>query len=119
MLLPRVRRTGRVFAVALLLWTAVDLLDRRTCLNHADVNGVPSPAAPMTLGTSGAPTEPGHGHGAPAGHAGDCFCCSAFVDVQAPFLLVIASSTLWLEPPAAPHYVSVARPHLYRPPIAA
>lgn len=119
MFLRKVRRIGRVFAIALLAWTAVDLLDRGACQNHGVM---PVAVAPGAACVTAAAAGPGHGHqepGALAGHAGDCFCCSPFVDVRTPFHLSISSATVWLEPPGSPMYTSVTRAHLYRPPIAA
>lgn len=119
MFLRKVRRIGRVFAIALLAWTAVDLLDRGACQNHGAMPAAVLPGAP---GLASAGAAPGHGHDAPgamAGHADDCFCCSPFVDVRAPFHLAVASSGVWLEPQGSPVYTSVTQAHLYRPPIAA
>ncbi len=119
MFLRKVRRIGRVFAIALLAWTAVDLLDRGACQNHGTLTAAVLPGAP---GIASDAPAPGHGHDAPgalAGHAGDCFCCSPFVDVRTPFHLSVTSSGVWVEPQGSPGYASVTQAHLYRPPIAA
>ncbi len=120
MFLRKVRRIGRVFAIALLAWTAVDLLDRSACQNHGVLPAAVAPGAAASLAAEGSGAVPGHdGPAVPAGHAGDCFCCSPFVDVRAPFHLSVTSVGVWLQPPASPLYASVTRTHLYRPPIAA
>ena len=116
MFLRKVRRIGRVFAVALLVWTAVDLLDRRACQNHPELL-MPAAAAAASV-ASPADTHEHRHDGPPPGHAGDCFCCSAFVDVQMPFALELTYSVLWLEPTATHDYISVTPAHIYRPPIA-
>jgi hypothetical protein len=119
MFLRKVRRIGRVFAIALLAWTAVDLLDRSACQNHGVLPAAAAPAAAGWFAEGGAPA---HGHGEPgalAGHAGDCFCCSPFVDVRTPFHLSVASTGVWFEPQGSPVFASVTQAHLYRPPIAA
>ena len=113
MVFERARRIGRVFAVALLAWTAVDVLDYGACANHQ--HGF-APCAPRTV--SGA--APAHEHGPsspPEGHAGDCFCCSPYVDVQTPFHVTLQYSVAWPIPPDA-----VARPLIgaspwYHPPL--
>lgn len=118
MFLRKVRRIGRVFAIALLAWTAVDLLDRGACQSHGVMPVAVARGATGCLVADDA--GPAHGHddpGALAGHVGDCFCCSPFVDIKTPFHLAVASSGVWLEPQSSPLYVSVTRPHLYRPPI--
>jgi hypothetical protein len=118
MFLGRVRRIGRVFAVILLAWTAVDLIDRRACQNHPHWLPVAAPAA-AHVGAAGDPLAPAHDHRDPmAGHLGDCFCCSSFVDVRLPFELTIAASVAWLDASPLHTYASVSAPHLYRPPIA-
>lgn len=120
MFLRKVRRIGRVFAIALLAWTAVDLLDHRVCVNHAALPELASPAASVLLTAPGGGHAPGHGHhGPPDGHAGDCFCCSAFVDVKTPFQLSVTSTGVWLDAAISTTYQSATPTHLYRPPIAA
>jgi hypothetical protein len=119
MFLRKARRIGRIFAVTLLVWTAVDLLDYRACENHGELPAAVSPTAMALLASGGAgPTDQGH-PGPLEGHAGDCFCCSAFVDVKTPFLLSFSETGVWLQPPDSPVYTSIPLSHLYRPPIAA
>lgn len=120
MLLRKVRSVAPLFALVLLAWTAVDLLDRHACQNEAPLPAAASGSERWDLSSPPDDHEGGGAHGAPlAGHAGDCFCCSAFVDVKAPFDLFASSAAMPLVAVSAPHYVSVVQPHLYRPPIAA
>ena len=119
MFLRKARQIGRIFAVVLLVWTAVDLLDYRACQNHGALPWGASPSSLTSLADAGA-GFPGRGHSGPIeGHAGDCFCCSAFVDVKTPFHLLFSAAGVWLQPPGSPVYASIARSQLYRPPIAA
>jgi len=112
MVFDRVRRIGRVFAVALLVWTAVDVLDYGACANHRDF--------PLCAPLSVSCTAPVHGDGPMGpmdGHAGDCFCCSPYVDVQAPFHVTLRYTVAW-----SLAVETVARPlfgasRLYHPPI--
>jgi len=114
MVFDRARRIGRVFAVALLVWTAVDVLDYGVCANHQD----PFPVcAPLSV-SGAAPAGPGCPAGPFHGHAGDCFCCSPYVDVQTPFHVTLNYTVKWALSPEA-----VARPvfgaaRLYHPPLA-
>jgi hypothetical protein len=114
MVFERARRIGRVFAVALLAWTAVDVLDYGVCANHRD----PFPGcAPVSVGGA-APNAPADPAGPLHDHAGDCFCCSPYVDVQAPFSVTLTYTVKWALTPEA-----VARPvfgaaRLYHPPLA-
>ena len=114
MVFQRARRIGRVFAVILLAWTAVDLFDYGACANHRD--GFPV-CAPVSV-CDAAPTDGGCPAGPMEGHAGDCFCCSPYVDVRAPFAVALRYTIAW--PLAAE---TVARPllgasRLYHPPLA-
>ncbi|RPJ85080.1 MAG: hypothetical protein EHM13_02160 [Acidobacteria bacterium] len=118
MFLRKVRRIGRLFAVVLLAWTAIDLLDRHACQNHPALPVVASSTGEAALGP---PADAGgddrHDAGFPPGHSGDCFCCSAFVDVRLPFSLTVASEYVWVEPTAVHGYSSVSLHHIFRPPI--
>ena len=116
MFLRKARRIGRVFALILLTWTAVDLLDRGACQNEHGLLVPRSSAEAPLLGGRSAPGEQ-HGDAFPPGHAGDCFCCSSFVDVKLPFALSIASAFVWVQPGPSPTYASVPLRHVFRPPI--
>ncbi len=113
MVFDRARRIGRVFAVALLIWTAVDILDYGACANHQH----PFPAcAPASVSEAG-PTSTGGPAGPLRDHLGDCFCCSPYVDVQAPFHVTLDYTVNWALTPE-----TVARPvfgaaRLYHPPL--
>ena len=109
MTLSRARRIGRVFAVALLLWTAVDLLDFGVCENNH-----------VRLGTHTQATlqSPAEQDGCGPHHCHDCFCCSPYVDVQVPFLIHVAAEAtpaVSTDPVLVP---LIAAAPLYHPPLA-
>jgi len=103
------RRLGRVFAILLLVWTTVDLIDHNVCADHA--GGVPG-AARTAVGQA-APAQ------APAiPHVDHSFCCSHTVDVQAPFHLAVTLAVVGLAPSdVTPLPFSDPR-GLYHPPLA-
>lgn len=105
---PSFRRTARLFAVVLLLWTAIDLFDFGVCVQHHGRIGAFDAAAwraPNDLGTA----EEG---------AEDCFCCSHVVDVRVPYHIALAYTVAWVlveEPASRP---ALTPPALYHPPLA-
>lgn len=70
--LLRQTRIVRAFAVALLLWTAVDLGNPTLCALDTPVNA-------RAAGTVVHATDPGRPVGVPPLHVDDCFCCSLHV----------------------------------------
>src|SRR5690348_16402644 len=90
------RRSGlaRVFAMALLLWTAVDLANANAC--SLDNEGLPGTTQASQLISAGSsttlPTD--------LAHVDDCFCCSHCVNVQG--IVVPNDAVRWspsYEPP--------------------
>ena len=106
------RNLYRVFAVALLLWTAVDLTNTRLCalededplelvagdaVMHADGTGPQGPAEPDT-------------------HVDDCFCCSRCVE---PSQTIVPGRLLFTALPnvdLAGRLPSADGPPVYHPP---
>ena len=114
MVFDRVRRIGRVFAVALLVWTAVDILDYGACANHQHL--FPS-YAPASVNAA-APATPDAPMGAPSGHSGDCFCCSPYVEVQTPFEVTLSYTVAWTLAPETVVHAVLSTSRLYHPPLA-
>lgn len=107
----RARRIGRVFAVALLLWTAADLVDFGLCENSRVSLGLYTEA---TVQAAASPEVHHHGEG----QCHDCFCCSPYVDVKAPFVIdagIEGTPAVPTDPVLLP-FVTAAR--LYHPPLA-
>ena len=87
MVFRRIRHIGRGFAIALLLWTVVDLVDHHVC----DAATPPMPTCrEASIGGRGELNGHRHTH-----TPNSCFGCSPWVDVQTPFAL-------------SPAYVSIA-----------
>jgi len=82
MVFRRIRHIGRGFAIALLLWTVVDLVDHHVCAAAA----APMPTS-RAASIDGPSEHTGHGH---THTPNSCFCCSPYVDVQTPFVLTLA-----------------------------
>ena len=114
MVFDRVRRIGRVFAVVLLSWTAGDILDYGACANHR--HGFPVDA-PVSVSCT-APAERDCPPAPMEGHAGDCFCCSSYVDVQAPFEVTLSDTLAWALAQEAVARPLVGASPLYHPPLA-
>ncbi len=103
------RRIARLFATALLLWTAADVCDYGLCSHHRD----PINAFAQTALRESSPDGPSGENG-----PGDCFCCSHVVDVRTPFRIALGYEFVWGLPDESagpPHLTPV--PH-YHPPLA-
>jgi hypothetical protein len=82
MVFRRFRRIGRGFAIALLLWTVVDLADHHVC---------DAATAPMPVSRAASVGTPGDSSGHRHSHTpNSCFGCSPCVDIQTPFALILA-----------------------------
>lgn len=105
---PAFRRAARLFAVVLLAWTAVDLLDFGVCVQHHGRIGS------FTATEWRAPNEAD----TPDEGCEDCFCCSHVVDVRTPYHIALAYTVAWV---IADHDVStppLTPTPLYHPPLA-
>jgi hypothetical protein len=103
-----VRRTGRIFALLLLVWTAVDLVDHSLC-----GRGEGGPEA----GTVALVGQPSPGHASQPSHIDHSFCCSHTVDVQTPFRIALTFDAVGLQPLEAPALPLASPDDLYHPPL--
>ena len=110
MVFPHIRRVGRVFAIVLLVWTTVDLIDHNVCVTHA----APAPGARGTvIGYSAEGPSP-----LQAPQADHSFCCSHTVDVRTPFRLALTLGVIGLAPENCPLLPFHDSSGLYHPPLA-
>jgi hypothetical protein len=84
------RRTARVFAALLLLWTAADLFGYGLCAHGDERIGA--------LADTGL-RAPSSERGCPRGGFDDCFCCSHVVDVRVPFHITLCLLRAGARPP--------------------
>jgi hypothetical protein len=106
----RIRHIGRGFAVALLLWTVVDLVDHHVC----DAANVPMPTCrAASVGVPGESTGHRHTH-----TPNSCFCCSPYVDVQTPFSLTLAYVSIDTLAELDLSLTTAYPPALFHPPLA-
>lgn len=106
---PAFRRISRLFAAALLLWTAADLFDHHLCVHDHERVGVFGETAFRAPSHDEAPVQEG---------CDDCFCCSRVIDVGRRFDLTTVEPVTWLVPDAPALAGERALSPLYHPPLA-
>ena len=109
MVFAAIRRIGRVFAIILLAWTTIDLIDHNVCAHPSiAVQG----AGATTVGQAAPPSSP------PATHVDHSFCCSHTVDVKTPFRITLTFAAVGFAPLDDPALLLNDPDDLYHPPLA-
>jgi hypothetical protein len=110
MVFRRIRRIGRGFAIALLLWTVVDLVDHHVC---------DAASAPMPMSRESRIDGPGELAGHRHTHTpNSCFGCSPYVDIQTPFALTLTYASVGTLADLELNPTTIHPPALFHPPIA-
>jgi hypothetical protein len=109
MVIADVRRIGRLFAVLLLVWTTVDLVDHDLGVWGAERDGgaIEAPVARIPPPNATQPL-----------HVDHSFCCSHTVDITMPFSLGLTFDGRQIPPAAAPIPQISPLNTVYHPPLA-